>query len=234
MSVTQKDPVSENETSEIGEVILPFERTGEYFVEDLGEIPKKPVYNFIKRLFDIVASLFALIVLFVPMLIIGLAIKRSSSGTVLYFQERLGLNGRKIKIVKFRTMEMDAECNGAQWSAGEEDERIYPLGNKLRIYRLDELPQFWCILKGDMSIVGPRPERECFYKEFETYIHGFSERLKVKPGLTGLAQVNGGYELKPEEKILYDVEYIKNRSLWGDLKLIFKTVLVVVGHKGAK
>jgi len=129
---------------------------------------------------------------------------------------------------------MDAESNGAQWSEGERDTRIFPLGHKLRQYRLDELPQFWCILKGDMSLVGPRPERECFYKEFETYIHGFSERLKVKPGLTGLAQVNGGYNLKPEEKIIYDVEYIKTRSLALDLKLIFKTVGVVIDHKGAK
>ena len=131
-------------------------------------------------------------------------------------------------------MTMDAESEGAQWSLGEDDERIFPLGHILRKCRADELPQFWCILKGDMSLVGPRPERECFYDEFETYIHGFRERLKVKPGLTGLAQVNGGYDLKPEEKIVYDVEYIKTRSMCLDIKLVFQTVTVVFGHKGAK
>ena len=90
------------------------------------------------------------------------------------------------------------------------------------------------ILKGELSIVGPRPERECFYKEFETYIHGFSNRLKVKPGLTGLAQVNGGYDLKPEEKIVFDMEYIRERSVWIDLGIILKTVGVVVFGRGAK
>ena len=131
-------------------------------------------------------------------------------------------------------MVMDAEKNGAQWSNGENDSRITPVGSFLRKYRIDELPQLWCIFKGDLSIVGPRPERECFYNEFETYVHGFSERMKVKPGLTGLAQINGGYNLKPEEKIVYDVEYIKNRSMLLDLKIIFKTVGVVLKKDGAK
>lgn len=107
-------------------------------------------------------------------------------------------------------------------------------GRFLRKTRLDELPQLWNILKGELSIVGPRPERECFYKEFETYIHGFSNRLKVKPGLIGLAQVNGGYDLKPEEKIVFDMEYIRERSVWIDLGIILKTVGVVVFGRGAK
>lgn len=108
------------------------------------------------------------------------------------------------------------------------------LGRFLRKTRLDELPQLWNILKGELSIVGPCPERECFYKEFETYIHGFSNRLKVKPGLTGLAQVNGVYDLKPEEKIVFDMEYIRERSVWIDLGIILKTVGVVVFGRGAK
>lgn len=108
------------------------------------------------------------------------------------------------------------------------------LGRFLRKTRLDELPQLWNILKGELSIVGPRPERECFYKEFETYIHGFSNRLKVKPGFIGLAQVNGGYDLKPEEKIVFDMEYIRERSVWIDLGIILKTVGVVVFGRGAK
>ena len=215
-------------------VILPFEKKGEFFVERLGEIEQKPVYDFVKRVFDVVASSLALLILFIPMLIIGVIIKLSSKGPVFYSQERLGFEGKKINVIKFRTMYIDAEENGAQWSDGEEDERIFPFGKLLRKVRLDELPQLWCILKGDMSIVGPRPDRECFHNEFETYVHGFSERLKVKPGLTGHAQINGGYDLRPEEKVLFDVEYIKNRSLWFDLKIIFGTVKVIFTHDGAK
>ena len=129
---------------------------------------------------------------------------------------------------------MDAEKNGAQWSNGVNDARITKIGAVLRRCRADELPQLWNIFVGDLSIVGPRPERECFYEEFETYIHGFRERIKVKPGLTGLAQICGGYNLKPEEKILFDVEYMKNRSFLLDMKIIFKTVLVVLNRSGAK
>ena len=131
-------------------------------------------------------------------------------------------------------MKVDAEANGAQWSKGDNDTRITKYGRFMRKTRIDEHPQLFTILFGKMSIVGPRPEREVFYNEFEKYIHGFSERLKVKPGLTGLAQVSGGYDLMPEEKIVYDIEYIKKRSLWLDLKIIFKTVGVIFSHKGAK
>jgi lipopolysaccharide/colanic/teichoic acid biosynthesis glycosyltransferase len=163
-----------------------------------------------------------------------LAVKCTSKGPALYSQDRLGLNGKKIMMVKFRTMYIDAEKNGAQWSRGDSDPRITKIGRFLRKTRIDELPQLWCILKGDMSLVGPRPEREIFYNEFEKYIHGFSERLKVKPGLTGLAQVNGGYHLRPEEKVVYDVDYIKRRSLALDIKIIFKTFKIVFTHEGAK
>ena len=215
-------------------VVLPFEKKGEYFVEHIEELPAKPVYNFIKRAFDIFSSVLALVVLAIPMAIIALIIKAKSPGPVLYRQERLGYKGKKINIIKFRTMSIDAEENGAQWSQGNDDPRIFPLGHILREHRLDELPQFWNILKGDLSLVGPRPERECFYDEFETYVHGFHERLKVKPGLTGLAQINGGYDLKPEEKIIYDIEYIKKRSLWLDLKIMLKTIAVILTRGGAK
>ncbi len=215
-------------------VIIPFEKTGDFYVEDLGVIEPKALYNAIKRAFDVFASLFGLIVLLIPMVIIGIIIKFSTEGSALFFQERLGLNGKKITIIKFRTMYSDAEKDGARWSEGDSDSRIYPFGRFLRKTRLDELPQLWNVLKNDMSIVGPRPERECFHKEFETYIHGFGERLKVKPGLTGLAQINGGYDLRPEEKVRYDVEYIKNRSLWNDFVIIAKTFGVVFKRSGAK
>ncbi len=222
------------DTAEESAVILPFENSKEYFVEDLGEIPHKPFYAFAKRTFDIVVSFTALIIMLLPMMIIAAAVWCTSKGTVFFVQDRVGLNGKEIKIIKFRTMQMDAEKNGAQWSQGDSDVRITKIGRFLRKTRIDELPQLWCILKGDMSFVGPRPEREIFYVEFEKYIHGFRERLKVKPGLTGLAQINGGYNLKPEEKIVYDVDYIKKRSFAYDIKIIFGTVKVVFTHDGAK
>ncbi len=217
-------------------VNLPFEvKEGEeYFIEDVGKVKKKPVYSFIKRFFDITISLVSLIVLLLPFLIIAIGIKCSSKGSVFYKQERLGKNGKKFNIVKFRTMVQDAEAGGARWSSGDEDERIFRFGKFLRKTRLDELPQLWCCFVGTMTFIGPRPERECFYNEFEKYIHGFKQRLLIKPGITGLAQVSGGYDLKPQEKVLFDIEYIKKRSIWLDIKIIFKTIGVVFSHKGAK
>ena len=140
-------------------VFLPYEVTGEYYVEELGELDAKPVYSFFKRFFDIVLSLFALIVLLIPMLIIAVIVKLTSPGSVLYKQERLGKDGVSFEIIKFRSMYADAENNGAQWSDGENDERITPFGKFLRRTRMDELPQFAQILTGKMSLVGPRPER---------------------------------------------------------------------------
>ncbi len=209
-------------------VILPYEKTGEHYVEPLGDIGDKPVYSAVKRTFDIAASALALVVLLVPMVVIALVVSATSEGGPLFTQERLGKNGKPFRMTKFRTMQLDAEKDGAQWSRGDDDARITKVGAFLRKMRLDELPQLWNILKGDMSFVGPRPERKVFYDEFETYIHGFSERLKVKPGLTGLAQINGGYFLRPEEKVRYDVEYIKSRSVWTDVKILFKTIGVVL------
>ena len=215
-------------------VIMPYEHSEEYFVEELGEIEKKPVYAFVKRAADMAVALVCSVLFLVPMLIIALLVKTTSRGSVFYHQERLGLNGKKIDVLKFRTMRMDAEEDGIRWSGGKDDPRITKFGRILRNTHLDELPQLWCILTGQMTLVGPRPEREVYYNEFEQYIHGFHERLKVKPGLTGLAQVRGGYFLKPEEKIVYDVEYIKTRSLWLDTKILFETVRVVFRREGVK
>ena len=225
---------TEQSVVEPEKVILPFEANREYTVEPVGELAKKPIYSFVKRLFDVVFSLVLMILLFIPMLLLGALVWCTSKGTALYRQERLGLNGKPFQLIKFRTMVDDAEKNGAQWSGGDTDERITKVGAFLRKSRLDELPQLWCIFIGTMSFVGPRPEREIFYDKFETYVHGFRQRLMVKPGLTGWAQINGGYDLRPEEKIVYDVEYMKKRSLWMDLKILVKTVAIVFNHKGAK
>ena len=190
-------------------------------------------YLLFKRVCDICVSFGALVVLWLPMVIVGVLIRVDSEGPALFCQERLGKNGRPFTMYKFRSMRMDAEANGPQW-ASKDDCRCTKVGRMLRKSRIDELPQLINILRGDMSFVGPRPERACFYDEFEEYIPHFRQRLLVQPGLTGHAQVNGGYELKPEEKIVYDLEYIANRSVKMDLQCIWKTVLVVFSHDGAR
>lgn len=215
-------------------VILPYANDQEFYIEDLGSIERKPLYTILKRVFDIGFALVLLLLLWLPMLVVAIIVKLSSKGPVLYYQERLGLNGKSFNVIKFRTMRQDAEAAGIQWSMGDDDPRITPVGRVLRKTHLDELPQLWCILVGDMSVVGPRPERPEYYEQFEQYIHGFRERLKVKPGMTGLAQVRGGYFLKPEEKIQYDVEYIKTRSIGLELRIVLNTIKVVFCCEGVK
>lgn len=192
-----------------------------------------PLYAFLKRAADIVFSLLVFTVGCLPMLLIALLIKLDSKGPVIFRQERLGKDGKVFTMLKFRSMRMDAEQNGPQW-AEREDDRCTKIGCFLRKTRLDELPQFWNILKGDMSLVGPRPERAYFYDQFEKYIHGFHNRLAVRPGLTGWAQVSGGYDLLPEEKIVYDMEYIGNMSVRMDLRCLVRTVRLVFTHEGAR
>lgn len=192
-----------------------------------------PGYSFVKRFLDIVLSVIALLLLLLPGLIIALWIFLDSPGRIIYRQERLGKNGKPFILYKFRSMQANAEEDGAQW-AREDDERCTRIGRFLRKSRLDEIPQFLNILAGDMSLVGPRPERACFYRQFEENIHGFSQRMLVTPGLTGWAQVNGGYDLLPEEKIVYDAEYIENRSLLLDCCCVFRTVAILFNHHGAR
>lgn len=196
-------------------------------------IKEKRLYLTAKRIFDFFFALIGLIILAIPMMIIALLIVIDSPGGAIFKQERLGKNGKPFLIYKFRTMNSDAEKDGPRW-ADKEDVRCTKFGAFLRNARLDELPQLWNILKGDMSFVGPRPERPYFYEQFEKYIIGFSHRLVVTPGLTGYAQVNGGYELKPEEKIVYDMEYIEHRSVIMDMKCIVKTVSLIFTHEGAR
>lgn len=194
---------------------------------------QKKLYLITKRAFDIVFSFLGLLVLAIPMLIIALIIVIDSPGAPIFKQERLGINGKPFLIYKFRTMCLNAEENGPQW-AKEQDSRCTRFGQALRHSRFDELPQLYNILCGDMSFVGPRPERAYFYEKFEEYIPGFYKRLVVTPGLTGYAQVNGGYSLKPEEKIIYDMEYIETRSIRMDLICIAKTIRVVLCGDGAR
>ena len=222
-------------TAENKKVILPFGKPDTvYKVEQLSGIKPKPIYGFVKRLTDIIIAFIGIIVFFIPMIITYICIAATSEGNPIYKQERLGLGGKKFYIYKFRTMHQNAEKNGARWSTGDDDERLAPLGRVLRKTKLDEVPQLFNCLIGDLSLVGPRPEREIFYNCFETYIPGFSQRLMVKPGITGLAQITGLF-LKPEEKIVYDIEYIKKRSFWFDIKILILTIGVIIrGDKSGK
>lgn len=200
---------------------------------EIVKVSGSKAYLFFKRAFDIVAAIVVGLVLLLFMPIIAAAIKLDSKGPVLFKQERLGKDGKPFMMYKFRSMHTDAEENGPQW-AKVDDRRVTRVGKFLRKTRIDELPQMWNIIAGDMSFVGPRPEREFFYAKFERNIPNFRDRLAVKPGLTGLAQVNGGYELDPQSKLDYDIEYMGSRSILLDIKCILKTVKLVFTHDGAR
>lgn len=202
-------------------------------VRTITPIKARPFYATVKRLFDILVSFTAILVLLLPMLIIALCVALDSRGPVIYRQERLGKNGKPFHILKFRSMRADAEAGGARWTS-REDERVTRVGRFLRRSHLDELPQLFNIISGQMSFVGPRPERPCFHEVFCRYIRGFEQRLLVTPGLTGLAQVSGGYDLLPEEKIVYDLDYVERRSVGLDLACLFRTFGAVFGGKGAR
>lgn len=191
------------------------------------------LYRFAKRAFDIVSCSAALVLLAIPMGAIALMIKRQDPGPAIYAQTRVGKGGKLFKVYKFRSMYVDAEAKGVQWAQGN-DPRVTPLGRKLRNSRLDELPQFWNVVKGDMSLIGPRPERPVFNDAFAKRIDGWEQRLVVRPGITGLAQVEGGYELLPKEKALLDIEYIENRSIALDWSLIWRTLRTMATGEGAR
>ncbi|PEY69372.1 UDP-phosphate N-acetylgalactosaminyl-1-phosphate transferase [Bacillus cereus] len=197
------------------------------------ESNQSKIYLGIKYLLDVMFSLVGLIVLMPVILIFSILIILESPGSPFYLQERLGLNGKRFKVIKLRSMRNDAEKNGAKW-AEKNDPRVTKIGLFIRKTRIDELPQLFNILKGDMSLVGPRPERPIFTEKFERDIPGFKKRLEVKPGLTGWAQVNGGYEITPKEKLNLDVYYINHASIILDFKIIIKTVRVVITGDGAR
>lgn len=190
-------------------------------------------YLMMKRLFDLLVSVVGLAVCAIPMGIIAILIRLESPGPAIYKQERLGKGGIPFVMYKFRSMHQDSEKDGPQW-ATINDARCTKVGRLIRMCHADELPQLVNVIKGEMSIVGPRPERDYYYKKFDEYIPDFKERLRVAPGLTGLSQVNGCYDLTPEERLEYDVIYMENRSLWMDLVCVLKTFLVVLNGKGAR
>lgn len=181
----------------------------------------------IKRIMDIVVSLLVLIISSPIMLIVAVAIKLYDGGPVLFKQERCTINGKIFKIHKFRSMIVDAEKEGKSIPATEHDPRITPVGNIIRKLRIDELPQMYDILKGDMSIVGPRPERIEHVKAYTEEIPEFAYRLKVKGGLTGFAQIYGKYNTTAYDKLKLDLMYIQNYSVLMDIRLIFMTIKIM-------
>lgn len=216
------------------------------------------------RAFDIVVSVVALTVLAPFFLVIAAGVKLTSPGPVFYRQTRVGRNlrsnerrhsiagldptdrrrndrrqsrafGRPFSILKFRTMVVNAEEYGPQWSR-QNDPRITPIGRVLRKTRLDETPQFLNVLRGEMSIIGPRPERPFFVEQFVEGIPGYQERLRVRPGITGLAQVSLEYDSSIDDvkkKLEKDLHHVKNRSLWRDLRILVRTAFVVITGRGA-
>ena len=175
-----------------------------------------------------------LLMLAVPICILAcIAIYIELRVNPIYTQKRVGLNGRVFKIYKLRSMYIDAEKDGPKW-ASENDERITKVGRIIRKTRIDELPQLVNILKRDMSFIGPRPERPELIEEFLKNIPDFNDRLLVKPGITGWAQVNGGYSLTPKEKLEFDKYYIKNRGFKLDLLILIKTIIVIFTRHGAR
>nr|WP_286201461.1 exopolysaccharide biosynthesis polyprenyl glycosylphosphotransferase [Bacillus sp. ISL-4] len=196
-------------------------------------LEKDNLYFYFKRIMDILLSLVGLIITFPIVLIFSILIKVETPGHVFFLQERVGLNGRYFKVIKLRSMGIDAEKNGAQW-AQKNDPRVTKIGAFIRKTRIDEIPQLWNVLVGDMSLVGPRPERPMFTAQFNEEIPGFIERIKVKPGITGWAQVNGGYDITPREKFILDSYYIKNMSVLLDFKVLLKTILVCLTGSGAR
>ena len=183
-------------------------------------------YRIIKRGIDFFISIVLLIPAMLLCSISALFIILETKGNPLYIQERVGLNRKRFKIYKLRSMYLDAEKDGYQW-AMKNDDRITKVGYYIRKTRIDELPQLVNILKGDMAFIGPRPERPEFIKEFLQDIPDFNDRLVIKPGITGWAQVNGGYELTPKEKLEYDKYYIEHESLYLDVLILLKTIQVV-------
>ena len=193
----------------------------------VGRYNPTPEYLIQKRVFDIVVSGLALMV-FSPIMIILALIIRMDGGTSLYRQKRLTKDGKVFEILKFRSMRMDAEKDGvARLSTGEADPRITRVGRFIRACRLDELPQLLNILKGDMSIVGPRPERPEIAEQYKQYLPEFDLRLQCKCGLTGFAQVYGQYNTTPYDKLLMDLMYIAQPSMVEDLKICFATVKIL-------
>jgi exopolysaccharide biosynthesis polyprenyl glycosylphosphotransferase len=191
----------------------------------------------LRRGFDIAASLGLLVVTSPLLLLTAIAIKFDTQGPVFYRQSRVGLGGKIFTLVKFRSMVVDAEAAGSPRWAAQRDPRITRVGRFIRLFRIDEIPQAINVLKGDMALIGPRPERPAFVEELARQIPHYNDRALVKPGITGWAQVNYPYGASVEDarmKLAYDLYYVKNRSLFLDLLILVATVRVVLFQEGSR
>jgi Undecaprenyl-phosphate glucose phosphotransferase len=192
----------------------------------IHDVPLQGFNSVLKRMIDVAISAVAVLVLAAPIGIIALLVRLSSRGPIFYRQDRMGLDGKGFLVYKFRSMYLDAERQSGPVWARQDDPRCTPVGRWLRQWDLDELPQFWNVLKGDMSIVGPRPERPFFVEQFKARIPQYMLRHKVKSGITGWAQVNGWRgNTSIEKRIEYDLYYIENWSVSLDLKIMWLTVI---------
>ena len=194
----------------------------------------KVVRDFLKRTFDLSISLPAAILLLPVLAVIAVAIKLTSKGPTIFRQERAGKEGKPFVFYKFRTMRTGVDPFGASPKSGE-DPRLTKIGKFLREYSLDELPQLFNVLKGDMSVIGPRPERPFFVEKLRKIIPLYSKRLEVKPGITGLAQVKHKYDSNIDDvviKLRYDFDYINNLSILHDFNILFSTLLIIIMGKG--
>lgn len=203
---------------------------------EFGALLPSPYYEFLKRLIDLGLVLFTLPLWLPLMLITGIIIKLESAGPMFFIQERVGQGGKAFEVFKLRSMCKDSEKDGAQFASAN-DMRITRVGKFIRKTRLDEIPQFINVLKGEMSLIGPRPEQRVFVEQFEYEIPFYSYRHVVKPGITGWAQVVHGYAADAEDtqvKIEHDFYYIKHFSLWLDILIIFKTIRTIVTGFGAR
>lgn len=202
--------------------------------KELNKTESKKAYYYIKPLLGSLLTLVFAIPILIIVIVFGLLVKLDSKGPMFYTQERVGRNGKVFKIYKLRSMYTNAEANGKSQWAEKDDPRITRVGKFIRKVRIDELPQFLNILKGDMALIGPRPERPDLTRQFIKEVPGFEYRLAVKPGITGLAQVNGGYEHTPAEKLEYDIKYVDNLTFKQDISIFFKTIKVVLTGHGAR
>lgn len=182
---------------------------------------------------NILFSLLAIIILMPILIVVALLIKIEDGGPILYTQYRVGKDNKIFKIYKIRSMKLNSGDSNPRW-AKKNDDRITKVGRIIRKTRIDETPQIFNILKGDMNLIGPRPEVPELTVKFNKEIKGFINRLQVKPGLTGWAQVHGGYDLSPKEKYQNDMYYIKNRSIYMDILIIIKTIKVIMTGDGAR
>ena len=189
---------------------------------------KEFLYNFTRRILQIVFCSIVLIILSPVILIISIAIKFSSKGPILYKGKRLGKDRKIFIMYKFRTMYEDTESKVGARLIKEDEGHITKVGKVIRLLKLDELPQFINVIKGDMNLIGPRPLRPELYEKYALKYPKYSERFKVKPGISGLAQVRRGYYIEPNNKLRYDLLYIKNRSLGLDLKIAIYTFFLII------